>query len=305
MFGKLPARVSVYEVGLRDGLQAEQKFVETADKLRLAHALVAAGFARIEATSFVSPKWIPALADADVLAPQLPVGPRWSALTPNLKGLERAVAAKIPEVAVFLAASETYSLKNINKSIAESLLAAEEVCKAARAQGLAVRGYLSCVWGSPYEGDTDVESVVSITQKLLAMGCYEVSLGDTVGMGTPLQTQRILEALFYKGVAPGQLAVHLHDTRGTALANALVALELGITTFDAAVGGLGGSPYAKGAAGNLATEDLIFMLHGMGIATGIDLPKLVDAAAIAQELVGHPLTSKYFKAATGAKQEGR
>jgi len=300
VFEKLPRQVTVYEVGLRDGLQNEARFVATDDKLRLAAALVEAGLTHIEATSFVHPKWIPPLADADALVPRLPEGPAWSALAPNLHGLDRAVKSGIGEVAVFLAASETYSLKNINKSIAEALVVSERVTAAARGHGLKVRAYVSAVWGSPYDGDADIELVVRITQKLLAMGCYEVSLGDTVGMGTPLQTLRILEALFYKGVRPNQLAVHLHDTRGTALANALVALEAGITTFDASVGGLGGSPYSPGAAGNLATEDLVYMLHGMGIDTGVSLPKLVAAAQVAQELVGHPLTSKYFKAAIGA-----
>ncbi|MBS2029199.1 MAG: hydroxymethylglutaryl-CoA lyase [Deltaproteobacteria bacterium] len=300
MFEKLPRRVSVYEVGLRDGLQAEPRFVPTEDKLRLANALVATGLQRIEASSFVHAKWIPALADADQLVPRLPKGPTWSALTPNLRGLERALAAGITEVAVFLAASETYSLKNTNKSIAESLKSSEQVAVEAKKHGLKIRAYLSSVWGSPYEPGPDIELVVRITQQLLDMGCYEVSLGDTVGIGNPLQTQRILEALFYKNVPKDKLAVHLHDTRGTALANALVALELGITTFDASVGGLGGSPYAPGATGNLATEDLVNMLHGMGIETGVDLAKLVQAAAIAQDLVGHPLTSKYFKAAIGS-----
>jgi len=298
VFEKLPRQVSVYEVGLRDGLQAESRVVSTEDKLRLANALVAAGITRIEASSFVSAKWIPPLADADALVPKLPAGPTWSALTPNLRGLERALAAGIPEVAVFLAANESYSLKNINMSIAESLQVAAQVSAEALRQKLRVRAYISSVWGNT-EGESDIELTVKMTRKLLAMGCYEVSLGDTVGIGTPLQTQRILEALFYKGVSPGQVAMHLHDTRGTALANALVGLEMGITTFDASVGGLGGSPYAKGAAGNVATEDLVYMLHGMGIQTGIDLGKLVEAAKIAQELVGHPLTSKYFKAATG------
>lgn len=302
MFEKLPRRVSVYEVGLRDGLQNEARFVPTEDKLRLAKALVATGLTRIEATSFVHPKWIPPLADADALVPQLPKGPEWSALTPNLRGLERALAAGIPEVAVFLAASETYSLKNINKSIAEALKSSAQVCAEGLKHKLRIRGYLSTVWGSPYDGDPDVELVVNITRDLLAMGCYEVSLGDTVGIGNPLQTQRILEALFYKGVPAAKLAVHLHDTRGTALANAVVALEMGITTFDASIGGLGGSPYAPGAAGNLATEDLVNMLHGMGIETGVDLGKLVDAARLAESLVGHPLTSKFFKAAVGSGQ---
>jgi hydroxymethylglutaryl-CoA lyase len=302
VFDKLPRQVSIYEVGMRDGLQNEARFVPTADKVRLGQALAATGLQRIEASSFVHPKWIPPLADADALLPLLPNGPTWSTLTPNLRGLERALAAGVTEVAVFLAASETYSLKNINKSIAEALKSAAQVTTEATRHKLQVRGYLSTVWGSPYDADVDVESVVSITRQLLDMGCYEVSLGDTVGIGTPVQTKKILEALLYKNVPVGKLAVHLHDTRGTALANALVALEMGIVTFDASVGGLGGSPYAPGAAGNLATEDLVYMLHGMGIATGVDLDKLVQAARLAQELVGHPLTSKYFKAAIGSGQ---
>jgi hydroxymethylglutaryl-CoA lyase len=301
VFAKLPARVSVYEVGPRDGLQNEARVVPTADKLRLIRALAAAGLQRIEATSFVSPKWIPPMADADEVARSLPAGPAFSGLTPNLRGLERALAAGMREVAVFMSASETHSLKNINKSIAEAQRTSAQVAEAALRQGLKVRAYLSTVWGCPYEGAVSVEQVVRLVQDLVGMGVYEISLGDTIGVGTPRQTQTILEALFYKGVPREKLAVHFHDTRGTALANALVALEQGITTFDASVGGLGGCPYAPGASGNLATEDLVYMLHGIGVETGVDLDKLVDAGVVAQEVVGRPLTGKYFLAAIGSR----
>jgi hydroxymethylglutaryl-CoA lyase len=300
LFQHLPARVSVYEVGPRDGLQNEAKPVSTDDKLRLIRALANSGLRRIEATSFVHPKWIPPLADADQLAPQLPPGPTFSALTPNIRGLERAIAAKIPEVAVFMSASETHSLKNINKSIPEAVKACRQVVEAALPHGLRVRAYLSTVWGCPYEGAVAIEQIVPLVKELLGMGCYEVSLGDTIGVGNPLQTQKILEALFFKGVKPSQVAGHFHDTRGTALANALTALELGVTTFDASIGGLGGCPYAPGAAGNLATEDLVYMLHAMGIETGIDLDKLTQAGVVAQEVVGRKLSSKTLLAALGS-----
>lgn len=302
MFEKLPTKVAIHEVGPRDGLQNEARVVPTPEKLRLIAALRDAGLTRIEATSFVSPRWIPPMADADEVARGLPPGPAYTALVPNLKGLERATAAGMREVAVFMSASETHSLKNINKSIPEALRTCKQVSDAALAQGLKVRAYLSTVWGCPYEGAVSVEQVVTLVQQLVAMGVYEVSLGDTIGVGTPRQTQTILEALLYKKVPREKLAVHFHDTRGTALANALVSLEQGITTFDASVGGLGGCPYAPGASGNLATEDLVYMLHGMGIATGVDLDKLVSAAEVAQDVVKRPLTGKYFLAAIGSRK---
>lgn len=302
--GQLPKRVDVYEVGPRDGLQNELRTLPTRDKARLIDALVAAGEKRIEVTSFVSPKWIPQLADAEELLRL--VGRRegvvFSALVPNLKGLQRAKDAGLEEAAVFISASEAHSKKNINKSIAEALAGAREVTGAALAAGMRVRGYLSTVWGCPYEGDVPVERVVDICRQLVDAGLYQLSLGDTIGVGTPRQTERILEALL-KYIPVEKLALHMHDTRGTALANALVGLSAGVTTFDASIGGLGGCPYAPGAAGNLATEDAVFMLHGMGVETGINLEKLVEAGEIAQELIGRKLAGKYLQAALGEREK--
>jgi len=299
----LPARADVYEVGPRDGLQNELRTLSTGDKVQLVEALIAAGEKRIEVTSFVSPKWIPQLADADALLKQLkrPAGVIFSALVPNLKGLNRAIDAGLQEAAVFLSATETHSKKNINKTIAEAIAGAHEVAKVANASGMRVRGYLSTVWGCPYEGAVDINRVVEICRKLADAGFYQLSIGDTIGVGTPGQTSQILEALL-KYFKPSQLALHLHDTRGSALANALVGLTAGVTTIDASIGGLGGCPYAPGAAGNLATEDLVFMLHGLKIDTGIQLEKLVEAGEIAQELIGRRLPGKYLQAALGERE---
>jgi hydroxymethylglutaryl-CoA lyase len=290
--------VVVYEVGPRDGLQNEATHLTTEDKRALVLALCDAGLPKVEVTSFVSPRWIPALADGDALCASLPprVGTTYSALVPNLKGLERALAAGLREVAIFLSASEAHNQRNINRSIDASVAAYEAVVERALAEGLAVRAYLSMVWGCPWEGDVPVDRVVELTRRLLDMGCYQVSLGDTVGYGTPGQTLQILDRLGAAGVAFEHLAMHMHDTRGVALANCLAGLEAGITTFDAAVGGLGGCPYARGASGNLATEDLVYLLHGMGIETGVDLERLVDAAELAERLVGHPLPGRYVQA---------
>ena len=302
--GQLPKQVDVYEVGPRDGLQNELRTLPTRAKARLIDALVAAGEKRIEVTSFVSPKWIPQLADAEELLRL--VGRRegvvFSALVPNLKGLERAKEAGLEEAAVFISASEAHSKKNINKSIAEALGGAREVTVAALKAGMRVRGYLSTVWGCPYEGLVPVERVVDICRQLVDAGLYQLSLGDTIGVGTPRQTEEILEALL-KHIPPEKLALHMHDTRGTALANALVGLSAGVTTFDASIGGLGGCPYAPGAAGNLATEDAVFMLHGMGVETGINLDRLVEAGEIAQELIGRKLAGKYLQAALGEREK--
>jgi hydroxymethylglutaryl-CoA lyase len=303
-FAQLPPRVEVYEVGPRDGLQNELRMVPTRDKVRLVRALVAAGLRHIEVTSFVSPRWIPQLADAEeVLRAVGQVdGVVFSALVPNHKGLGRARDAGLKEGAVFISASEAHSRKNINKSIAEALSVAREVSRAALSEGMRVRGYLSTVWGCPYEGRVPVQRVVDICTQLAGMGLYQVSLGDTIGVGTPRQTSELLEALLR--VLPAQaFALHLHDTRGTALANALVGLAHGITTLDASIGGLGGCPYAPGAAGNLATEDLVYMLQGMGIQTGIELDKLVGAGALAQELIGRKLSGKYLQAALGEREK--
>jgi hydroxymethylglutaryl-CoA lyase len=293
MFQNLPDSVSVYEVSPRDGLQNERATVPLRSKVRLIDALVLAGLRRIEITSFVSPKWIPQLADADEVAQHAkpPDGVSFSALCPNARGLERALAAGMTEIAVFVSASETHNRKNVNKTVADTLAGFEETIGPARAQGMRVRGYLSTVWGCPFEGDVDPERAVSMARKLLDMGCYQVSLGDTIGVGTPRHTARILERMLGE-IAPGRLAMHMHDTRGTALANVLVGLEMGIRDFDASVGGMGGCPYAPGAAGNLATEDLVYMLRGMGVATGIDLERLVEAGKVAESVVGRSLPGK-------------
>jgi hydroxymethylglutaryl-CoA lyase len=297
LFAALPDRVSVYEVGPRDGLQNEPSSVGTVSKLRLVEALAQAGLTRIEITSFVAPSWIPQLADADQLARTLPQnnGVTYSALCPNDKGLSRARAAGIGEIAVFLSASETHNQRNVAKSVAQTLAAYRTLVPAAVEQGLRVRGYVSTTWGCPYEGAVDPNKALALAKELLALGCYQVSLGDTIGVGTPLQTKRILER-FLGEVSPAQLALHMHDTRGQALANVLVGLELGIRTIDAAIGGLGGCPYAPGASGNLATEDLVYMLDGMGIASGVDLQKLWEAGRLAEALVHRPLPGRVHRA---------
>ncbi len=297
MLERLPAEVRVHEVGPRDGLQNEAVFVPTAGKLALVEALLSAGLARVELTSFVAPKWIPALADAAEVAVRAPRRPgvRYTALVPNEKGLEAALAAGIDEVAVFLSASETHNRKNTNRSIAASLTAYEGVVARARSAGVRVRGYVSTVWGCPYEGAVDPRAAREVAERLLAMGCDELSLGDTIGVGTPLQTERIV-GLMLERIPAARLALHFHDTRGTALANVLVGLGLGIATFDASIGGLGGCPYAPGASGNLATEDLVYLLDGLGIRSGVDLERLVDAGALAGRLVGRELPGRYLRA---------
>ena len=297
MLQSLPASVSVYEVSPRDGLQNESAQVATHAKVRLIEALADAGCKRIEVTSFVSPKWVPQMADADQVCQMFErrEGVTYSALVPNERGLERAIAAGVDEVAVFISASETHNRKNVNKTIAQTLAAFEPVIAPAVKQGVRVRGYVSTMWGCPYEGDVDPQAGLGIAQHLLDAGCYQISLGDTIGVGTPLQTRRILE-LFLEHVALDKLALHLHDTRGTALANMLVGLEMGIETYDASVAGLGGCPYAPGAAGNLATEDLVYTLQGMGIDTGIDLAKLWEAGQVAEAVVGRELPGKVHRA---------
>ena len=303
---RLPRQVDVYEVGPRDGLQNELRIVPLEGKLRLIAALVAAGERRIEATSFVSPRWIPQLSDAeDVLRALPPVpGVIYSALVPNMKGLDRARAAGLAEAAVFISASESHSRKNINKSIAEALSVAAEVTRGALAAGMRVRAYLSVVWGCPYEGPVSLERVVELCRRLVDLGIYQLSLGDTIGVGVPNQTEEILAALT-RYIPVEKMALHLHDTRGLALANALIGLQAGVSTFDASIGGLGGCPYAPGAAGNLATEDLVNMLERMGVETGIDLPKLVEAGEVAQELIGRKLSGKYLQAALGERDRAQ
>lgn len=297
LFSKLPGEVSIYEVSPRDGLQNEANTVPTTGKVRLIEALCASGLRRIEITSFVSPKWVPQLADGDEVARSTPriEGVTFSALCPNAHGLARAQAADVEEIAVFVSASQTHNRMNVNRTIERTLGELGDVIVPAVASGLRVRGYVSMVWGCPYEGVIDPCDSLRIGKELIARGCYQVSLGDTIGVGTPVQTKRILE-VFLSELPPARVALHMHDTHGTALSNIVVGLEMGVTTYDAAVGGLGGCPYAPGAAGNVATEDLVFMLHGMEIETGIDLDELVRAGHVAAEIVGHELAGKVHRA---------
>jgi hydroxymethylglutaryl-CoA lyase len=298
-------KVSLYEVGPRDGLQNEGAKVPLAGKQQLIEALAAAGLKRIEIGSFVRPDWIPQLADTDALARSLKQHPdlRYVALVPNRTGLDRAVAAGVREVAIFMSASETHNQKNTNKSITQSLAHFGEVVPVAKAKGLFVRAYLSTVWGCPYEGRVDPLRALTLSRTLRGYGVDELSLGDTIGVGNPKQTRELVQ-LFCSEFPPSMLALHLHDTHGTALANTLAALEMGITTFDTSVGGMGGCPYAPGAAGNLATEDLVSMLDDMGIETGVDLEKLIDAGVLAQELIGRKLTGRRLQAALGRRKPG-
>jgi hydroxymethylglutaryl-CoA lyase len=298
LFDHLPDRVSIYEVSPRDGLQNESAHVTTDGKARLIHALADAGLKRIEVSSFVSPRWIPQLADAEELVQHLgPAAPgvTYSALVPNTKGMERAKRVGLSEVAVFMSASETHNRKNIAKGIDETLALYKDVVAEGRNSGLAVRAYVSTVWGCPYEGDIDPKRALSIARQLLDMGCYQISLGDTIGVGNPRQTREIV-SLFLSEIPAPKLALHLHDTRGTALANLVVGLELGIRDFDSSVAGVGGCPYAPGAAGNVATEDLVYMLHGMGITTGVDLDRLVEAGRVASALLKRTLPGKVHQA---------
>tara|TARA_R110001599_G_scaffold351822_1_gene584815 strand:- start:149978 stop:150883 length:906 start_codon:yes stop_codon:yes gene_type:complete len=274
----LPQKVQLVEVGPRDGLQNEPSTIPLTAKLQLIDDLATAGHTMIEAGSFVNPKWIPQMADSAAVFAGISrrEGVRYAALTPNLQGFERAVAAGADEVAIFAAASEAFSQKNINCSIADSLTRFSAVMAAAKEQNIAVRGYVSCVLGCPYEGEIAPQAVATVCDELLALGCYEVSLGDTIGTGTAGSMQRLLDTLLTR-FKPQQLAVHCHDTYGQALSNILVALQMGIATVDSSVAGLGGCPYAKGASGNVATEDVVYMLNGLGITTGLDLPALIRA----------------------------
>ena len=269
-------KVRIVEVGARDGLQNE-KTVSTEDKVTLINALAAAGLKDIEAGAFVSPKWVPQMADSSEVISALDLPEiNLSALTPNLKGAQAAHAVGIKEFAIFMAASEAFCQKNINCSIAQSIDRFSEVMTFAKANNIRVRGYVSCVLGCPYEGDVDPQVVLNVAQKLLALGCYEVSLGDTIGVGTAGKVTELL-TLLLKHIDKSKLAVHFHDTYGQALTNIYAALSLGISTVDAAVAGLGGCPYAKGASGNVATEDVVYLLQGLGIEHGIDLKRLAQA----------------------------
>ncbi len=296
----LPHTVRVVEVGPRDGLQNEKALIPTEQKIQFIAMLAEAGLPVVEATSFVSPRAIPQLNDADAVMARLTRLPTTSypVLVPNLKGMERALAAGVQAIAVFTAASESFTHHNINATIAQSLANFRPVVALAQQEGIPVRGYISTVFGCPYEGAVEPKRVLYVAQALLEMGVDELSLGDTIGVATPNQVVDVLGLLLTVGAIPvEQLAVHFHDTRGTALANVLMALQLGVSIVDSSAGGLGGCPYAPGAAGNLATEDLLYMLHGMGIRTGVNLEKVVAATRFIAPLLGHAPTSKYYQAA--------
>jgi hydroxymethylglutaryl-CoA lyase len=299
----LPVDVTLYEVGPRDGLQNESRLIPTGDKIQLIDALSDTGLRSIEITSFVNPKWIPQLADGVEVAQRVRRRPgiTYSALVPNRQGFDSAVKAGMQEIAVFLSASETHNKKNVNKTIAATLQAFGEVVPPALERGMRVRAYVSTVYGCPYEGKVDPGKALELCRALRAMGCYQISLGDTIGVANPRQVRDVLSRVLAETPIEA-VAVHFHDTRGTALANILVAVEMGITTVDAALGGLGGCPYAPGASGNVATEDVIYMLEEMGVKTGVDLDKLIDCSRLASTLVGHEMPSKYYRAAIGARQ---
>ncbi|KAG2559902.1 hydroxymethylglutaryl-CoA lyase, mitochondrial-like [Panicum virgatum] len=289
----LPSFVKIVEVGPRDGLQNEKGNVPTSVKIQLIHKLVAAGLSVVEATSFVSPKWVPQLADAKEVLKGIQQMPnvRYPVLTPNLRGFEAAVAAGAKEIAVFASASESFSKSNINCTIEESLVRYRDVTAAAKKHGLLIRGYVSCVIGCPVEGAIDPSKVAYVAKELYNMGCSEISLGDTIGVGTPGSVVAMLEAVM-SFVPVDKIAVHFHDTYGQALANILVSLQMGISIVDSSVSGLGGCPYAKGATGNVATEDVVYMLHGLGIETNVDLNKLMEAGNYISKHLGRPLGSK-------------
>jgi hydroxymethylglutaryl-CoA lyase len=295
----LPKSVKIVEVGPRDGLQNEQGLVPLTAKVALVEQLADAGCTVIETGSFVSPKWVPQMADSAAVFKKIKRQNhvRYTALTPNLRGLEAAIEAKVDEVAIFGAASEAFSQKNINCSIAESLARFLPVIELAQKHQLPVRGYVSCVLGCPYEGDVSPQKVAEVSQQLMNMGCYEISLGDTIGSGTPVKTQLMLDAVL-DFIPKNKLAVHFHDTYGQALANILIALQQGISVVDSAVSGLGGCPYAKGASGNVATEDLVYMLHGMNIETGINIERLIQAGLNMMQALGRQSNSKVALAIT-------
>ncbi|HEX7916258.1 hydroxymethylglutaryl-CoA lyase [Rudaea sp.] len=293
-----PSQVRIVEVGARDGLQNEKTIVPTAAKIELIDRLSATGLQTIEATSFVSPKWVPQLADAAEVYTGIHKKPgvRYPVLVPNLQGYERAREVGVEEIAVFTAASEAFNRKNINASIAESLERFAPVIERAKADKVAVRGYVSTVLGCPYQGEVPLADVVRVAKALHAMGCYEVSLGDTIGIGTPAKARAMLAAVATE-VPMSALAIHFHDTRGQALANILACLELGVGVIDSAVSGVGGCPYARGASGNVSSEDVVYMLHGMGIETGIDLDKLIETGRWLSVQLARDNGSKVGKAA--------
>jgi hydroxymethylglutaryl-CoA lyase len=296
----LPERVTVYEVGARDGLQNEKTTVPTDVKAEFIERLADAGAKQIEATSFVHPKWVPQLADAETLFRLLEPRPgvRYPVLVPNIRGLDRALDCGVREIAVFASATETFARRNLNTTVDGALADIEKVVAQGLAKGLWVRGYVSMCFGDPWEGPVAPEAVADVVERLAAFGCHEISLGDTIGTGTPGHVRTLLDLLGSRGVSPDRLAVHFHDTYGQALVNTLAALQAGITTVDASAGGLGGCPYAESATGNLATEDLVWMLDGLGVDTGIDLPALVDTSRWMADHLGRPAPSRAVQALT-------
>jgi hydroxymethylglutaryl-CoA lyase len=301
----LPAKVKIVEVGPRDGLQNEKEFVATGVKVELVNRLANAGLQNVESASFVSPKWVPQMADgAAVMAGiERRPGTIYSALTPNLRGFEAALEAKVDEIVIFGAASEAFSQKNINCGIAESIARFEPVAKAAKEAGLRVRGSISCALGCPYQGDVPIDSVVDVVQRMKALGCDEIDIADTIGVGTAGRTREVMAAVS-KVFPRERLSGHFHDTYGQAVANIYASLQEGIEIFHASVAGLGGCPYAKGATGNVATEDVIFLLNGLGIQTGVDLDQLVDIGDFISQAIGKPSASRVGRALLAKKRDG-
>ena len=291
--------VRIVEVGPRDGLQNEKATIPAHAKVAFITALSDAGLRVIEAGAFVSPKWVPQMADTAEVYREIPKDPGvdYPVLVPNMRGLERAIEAGVRSIAIFTAASDTFNRRNINMSIDESFENYLPVAARARAEGIRMRGYVSTALGCPYEGEVAPERVLEVSARLLDLGCHEVSVGDTIGVGTPTRVQGVIEILLHV-IPAARLAMHFHDTRGTALANVLAAMEMGIATFDASAGGLGGCPYAPGASGNLATEDLVYMLDGMAIETGVSLERLVAASSSVAPWIDHPLPGRYLQACT-------
>ncbi|GBP99917.1 hydroxymethylglutaryl-CoA lyase [Streptomyces spongiicola] len=297
----LPPRVRIHEVGPRDGLQNERQVVPTGVKAEFVHRLAGSGLTTVEATSFVHPKWVPQLADAEDLFPRLAdiEGVALPVLVPNERGLDRALALGVRRIAVFASATETFAARNLNRTVEESLAMFEPVVARAKDDEVHVRGYLSMCFGDPWEGPVPVRQVVRVARRLMDLGCDELSLGDTIGVATPGHVRALLAGLDEEGVPTGAVGVHFHDTYGQALANTLAALQHGVTTVDASAGGLGGCPYARSATGNLATEDLVWMLHGLGIETGVDLGRLTATSVWMAERLGRPSPSRTVRALAG------
>jgi hydroxymethylglutaryl-CoA lyase len=293
----LPARVQIVEVGPRDGLQNEPLSIPPAEKIAFVNRLTDAGHSAIEIAAFVSSRWVPQMADSAEVCAGITrrAGVRYSALVPNLTGLRRARDAQVEEIAIFVAASQTFSRRNINQSISESLASYAGVCEEALAAGLGIRAYLSVAFGCPFEGAVPASTVADLAARLVDMGAYQVALSDTIGVAHPKQVTDVVNTVTAR-IRVDQIALHLHDTRGTALVNVYAGLEGGVTTYDSSAGGLGGCPYAPGATGNLATEDLLYMLDGLGIETGVRLDGIVNASRAIEPLVGHPLPSRVFRA---------